>query len=169
MPVCEGPRAEGQDSHRQNSESALRNFTLVWKSTIWEGGASAPEAAPSDQGRAFLIRPAINIPLNALDLTAGTLRRFSFRAPARFHFRPSHNFAAALRSLAPCVASSPRHLPPPRRRPTQLVCLPSPRYSQRIRRNIFGYRGPGRDVRSVANPHRRHQRAITADKNAIAD
>ena len=102
-------------------------------------------------------------------LPAGTSRGLPFHAPARLHFRSTRHFTSALRFLAARVTPSPSQLAPSRCRPPRLVRLPSPRHSQRIRRNIFRDRGPRRHVRAVANPHRSHQRAITSDKNAIAD
>src|SRR5580704_2070989 len=163
-------RAEGHDPHKPSLRSAPRNIP-VGKGGIRKGGASAP---PSAETKCERLQPLkYRCCLSNGVLTAGTLRRFSFRGPAHFHFRSPHNFAPALPFLAPCVALhltvGPRHLPPSRRRPTQLVRLPSPRHAQRVRRYIFRDRRPRRDVRAVANPHRRHQRRITPDENAIAD
>src|SRR5580693_8605924 len=163
------------------SPQSLWVVALATTKTPQNPAASAAEAPPSRfphslfsrdinrSGYRRLRSQKYRFCLVARVLTAGTLRRFSFCAPAHFHLRSPHNFAAAFRFLAPRVAPSSRQLPPSRRRPTQLVCLPSARPSQRIRRNILSDRGSRRDVRAIPNPHRRHQRAITPDENPIAD
>src|ERR1700722_7483211 len=194
-PSQKWPTAEGCRSMHDKPEVFLgRGFRVCARSrqSLWvvdlattttpqNPAALAAEAPPSRSPRR-LFSPDINRssherlqPLmyrfcfSDSDLTAGTFGRFSFRAPARFHFGSPHNFAAAFRFLAPFIAPSPRQFPPSRRRPPRLVALPSARDAQRVRRNIFRDRGPRRDVRAVANPHRRHQRAVTPDENPIAN